>query len=121
MKLIYDGECPFCSRYVSLVRIKEAAGQLQLIDARGGGPEVEEIRARGLIIDEGMVLVMNGQYFHGDDCLNRLALLSTRSGIFNRINFWLFQSALVARICYPVLRFGRNLALRLLGKHKLGF
>lgn len=121
MILIYDGECPFCSRYVSLVRLREAAGVLQLVDARDGGSVVEGVRARGYVIDEGMVLIMDGQYYHGDDCLNRLALLSTRSGFFNRLNYWLFRSPLLSRISYPVLRTGRNLVLWLLRRKKLGY
>lgn len=119
--MIYDGECPFCSRYVRLVRIREAAGQLQLIDARQGGAEVEAVRQQGYVIDQGMVLIMNGECFHGDDCLNRLALLSTRQGWFNRINYWLFHYRWLSKVSYPVLRSGRNLALWLMGNQKLGY
>lgn len=119
--LIYDGECPFCSRYVRLLRLREAVGSLRLVDARDNGPEVAAVRERGLLIDEGMVLIMDERYYHGDDCLHVLALMSSQQGWFNRLNFWMFRSAAVSRIAYPVLRAGRNLALKLMGRGKLGY
>ncbi|MEM6678217.1 MAG: DCC1-like thiol-disulfide oxidoreductase family protein [Pseudomonadota bacterium] len=119
--LLYDGECPFCARYVAFTRLRETIGPVRLIDAREGGPEVEEARAAGLVIDEGMVLKLDGTLYHGNACLNRLALLSSRSGLFNRLTYWSFRSPAVARISYPVLKSGRALALRLLGRQGLGY
>ena len=119
--LIYDGECPFCSRYVAMTRLREAFGPLRLIDAREGGAEVEDVLARGYRIDDGMVMVHEGRFYHGADCLNRLALMSTRSRLFNRVNAMLFRSAVLSRIAYPVLRAGRNTILRLMGRSRLGF
>ncbi|MEM6464198.1 MAG: DCC1-like thiol-disulfide oxidoreductase family protein [Pseudomonadota bacterium] len=119
--LIYDGDCPFCSRFSDYVRLKKAVGDLVLIDARQGGGAVEDAVARGFDLDEGMVLVVGGKYYHGADCLNRLALMSSRSDLFNRINFFLFRSPLISRLSYPVLRAGRNLVLRLMGRPRLEY
>ena len=116
--LVYDGECPFCSAYVNYVRVQKSIGTFKLIDAREGGSIVDDIIERGFDLDEGMVLVMNGQYYHGHDCINHLALLSTSSGVFNRINAFIFRSKTVSRLLYPILRFGRNLVLRMLGRKK---
>ncbi|WP_371731845.1 DCC1-like thiol-disulfide oxidoreductase family protein [Ruegeria sp. HKCCA6707] len=117
--LIYDGDCPFCSRYVAMVRLKEAIGPVNLVDARNGGDVVEQILAKGLDLDDGMVLLFNGDYYHGAECIHRLALLSTRSGLFNRLNALVFRSPTMSRVLYPVLRFGRNTVLRLLGRQKI--
>lgn len=117
--LIYDGDCLFCSRYSNHVRLKKAVGELALIDARDGGPDVEGVRARGYDLNEGMVLVMGESYYHGAACLNRLALMSSKSDLFNRLNFFLFQSAFLSRASYPLLRSGRSLVLRILGRSKL--
>ena len=121
MILIYDGECPFCTRYVRLARIRKAAGELRLVNARDGGPEVEAAKLKGYVIDEGMVLIMNDSFYHGDDCLNMLALLSTRQGLFNRINYWLFRYRWLSKVSYPVLRAGRNTVLWLMGRKKMGY
>jgi hypothetical protein len=68
-----------------------------------------------------MVLVIGENYYHGAACLNRLALMSSRSDVFNRLNCFLFRSALLSKLSYPILRAGRNLVLRILGRSKLGY
>lgn len=117
--LLYDGDCPFCSRYVNYVRLRDAVGSVALLDAREHPNEVNEVRAHGMEIDTGMVLKLDDRYYHGADCLNVLALLTTSAGVFNRINRTLFRSRTVSRIAYPVLRAGRNLTLRLLGRSRM--
>lgn len=117
--LVYDGECPVCSTYVRYMRIKESVGNLTLVNAREGGKWVEEVRDAGYDLDEGMVLLYGGRIYHGADCINMLALLSSRSGMFNKVNAAIFRQPTLSRVLYPVLRTGRNLLLRLLGRKKL--
>jgi predicted DCC family thiol-disulfide oxidoreductase YuxK len=117
--LVYDGECPVCNAYVRFVRLKESIGSVELVDARGGGAIVDRIVSEGLDLDEGMVLSYGGRYYHGSDCVHVLAMLSSSSGVFNRLNALLFRSPSVARFMSPILRFGRNSLLRILGKRKL--
>lgn len=113
---MYDGECPFCSRYAALVRLQAAAGPLRLIDARQGGPEFNAALSAGYDLDEGMLLRFENRFYFGADCLNRLALLSTRSDVFNRLCSAIFKSPAISSVAYPVLRFGRNSTLRFLSR-----
>lgn len=113
--LLYDGACPFCSAYVKMVRLRDSIGPVRLVDAREGGPELAELKAAGLDVNEGMALKLGGQIHHGDDCINRVALLTTPSGVFNRLNAWVFRSERRSRALYPLLRRGRNAAIGLLG------
>lgn len=117
--LVYDGACPVCSQYVRYVRIRASAGELLLVNARDGGPWVERVVQEGLDLDEGMVLFYGGRAYHGVDCVHMLALLSTNLGAFNRLNALAFSRPALARVSYPVMRAGRNLLLRLLGRPKL--
>jgi predicted DCC family thiol-disulfide oxidoreductase YuxK len=117
--LVYDGECPVCSAYVRYLRLKASAGTAQLINARDGGPWVDRVRAHGLDLDEGMALYYGGAWYHGADCIHMLALLSTPSSVFNRLNAVMFRSPRIARAMYPVLRAGRNLLLKVLGRSPL--
>jgi predicted DCC family thiol-disulfide oxidoreductase YuxK len=118
--LIYDGDCPFCSRYVQYMRVREAVN-LRLVNAREGGPRVDEIRRAGLDLDGGMVLKLGDRFYHGADCIHVLALLATPSDVFNRLNAAIFRSERLSRLLYPVLRAGRNTVLWLLGRRKLDF
>jgi len=117
--IVYDGQCPFCSRYVQLVRLRETLGHVRLVDARKGGPEVDEVRKADLDLDDGMVLKLDGRLYHGAECIHMLALLSTPSSWFNRLNAAMFRSRSASRLLYPVLRAGRNGVLRMLGRSKI--
>lgn len=119
MQLVYDGECPFCSRYVRMVRLRETVGTVDLIDARQDHPAVTRLKDIGFDLNEGMALIDGEQIYFANDCITRLALLSTPSGLFNRINAAIFRSPILSRTLYPVMRFGRNLTLRLLSRDRL--
>lgn len=117
--VVYDGECPFCSAYVRMVRLRDAAGDVRLLNAREDHPVVAELKARGFDFDEGMALKIGDAVYHGDECVHRLAMMSGPSGVFNRFHYWVFQNEKRAKLLYPFLRAGRNAALRLLGKRKI--
>jgi predicted DCC family thiol-disulfide oxidoreductase YuxK len=118
--LLYDGEGSFCASYVSYVRLRETAGPVTLADARKYPALIAEAQALGYDIDVGMVLKLDGHYYFGGDCIHALSLLTTPSGVFNRLNRAMFKSKTVARFAYPVLRAGRNVALVLLGRRRIG-
>lgn len=117
--LVYDKECPVCNNYCQVIRIREDIGDLKIVDAREHGQVRNEITEMGLDIDQGMVLKMRGRIYYGSDAIHTLALISSRSGIFNRVNYWLFKSKSLSFILYPVLRSCRNLLLKILGKSKI--
>ncbi|NIN35223.1 MAG: hypothetical protein GTN46_01120 [Gammaproteobacteria bacterium] len=80
---------------------------------------MDEITAKGLDIDQGMVLRMDDRLYYGSDAIHALALISSRSRIFNRINYWIFRSRIFSVWFYSILRFFRNQLLKLLGKTKI--
>lgn len=114
--VIYDGMCPFCTRYVMLYRIRQLAEKVHMIDARSNHPVVEEVRARGLSLENGMAVKWNGQIYHGAAALHVLALLGSDSGFFNRLNRLVFSRPRLGRFLYPAMVAGRRLTLRLLGR-----
>jgi hypothetical protein len=66
-----------------------------------------------------MVVKMKGQLYYGADAMQTLALMSSRTGIFNRLNYWVFRSAIVSGLLYPLLKVCRNLLLKSLGRTKI--
>lgn len=117
--LVYDKQCPACEFYCSLARIRESVGELRLIDAREDSAIMREITEAGLDIDQGMVVKMNDRLYYGADAIHVLSLMSSRSGLFNRATYWVFKSKGVSRVLYPILKAGRNLLLKLLGRTKI--
>lgn len=117
--LVYDRECPACNAYCQVVNIRESVGDLRIVDARQNSEVMDEITSMGLDIDQGMVLKMGGQLYYGADAIHALALIGSRSGMFNRMNYWMFKSKRASSILYPILRFCRNLLLKILSKTKI--
>jgi hypothetical protein len=66
-----------------------------------------------------MVLKMGDELYYGSDAIHALALIGSRSGFFNRFNYWMFKSRMRSRMLYPVLRFFRNFLLKLLRRTKI--
>lgn len=121
--LVYDGECPFCANYVELLRLRESFPGLQLLDARNqrDHPVVRSIIARGIRIDDGMALIIGDAIYHGADSIHALALRGGDHSAVGRLSRIVFRSRARSNAIYPMLRAGRNLVLRLLGRSKLGF
>lgn len=117
--LVYDKECPACDNYCQIVRIRESIGTLKLVNARDDSAIMDEINQKGLDIDQGMVLKMGDKLYYGSDAIHVLALISSRSGVFNRLNYYIFKTNTRAHIFYPVLRFFRNMLLKILSKAKI--
>lgn len=117
--LIYDKECPVCDNYAQAVRIRQSIGYLRTINAREDSRAMKEVTGKGLDIDQGIVLKVGDELYYGSDAIHALALMGSRSGVFNRMNYWMFRSKKVSAVLYPVLRFFRNCLLKILGKSKI--
>jgi len=109
--IVYDGLCPLCNAYVHYMRLKKAISSISLIDARNDKAQVIALKEHGLDINQGMVLIMGDNLYFGSDCIHMLALLSSRSGWFNKINATVFSNRHIAQWLYPVMRLGRSLVL----------
>lgn len=113
--LVYDHECPFCRRYCHFIRLRDTVDNLVLVDARQPSAIMNQITADELDVDQGMVVKMGDHLFYGAEAIHMLVLLTTRLGIVNRLNYWLFSSKTRAEFVYPILVFCRNIALKIMG------
>lgn len=119
MEIYYDGECPFCTSYVRMLHLRSQVGTVALIDARSDDPRLENIRAAGLKLDNGMAVRHGGKLYHGADAVWILATLSERGGIGRSCLNWLLRHPGRAKAAYPLMVAGRNFTLRILGKRRL--
>lgn len=117
--IYYDGDCPFCAHYVSFLRLKESVGPVDLVNLRENEAKKVELLAEGYDLDKGMVVEVSGRRVGGADAVHQLALLTTPSTLFNKINKAIMSSAGLASFLYPFLRAGRWLVLFLLGREHL--
>ena len=107
LRIVYDGECPFCANYVALLRLRDDHA-VELIDARA-----DRITANSYNLDlnEGMVVDLGGEIFHGANAVALLSRLSRRQGVLS--------SDRIANAVYPLMRFGRAITLKVLGRKPL--
>ena len=118
-KVYYDGDCPFCARYVGLLRLQEVAGPVELVDLREQRRIKDELQSLGFDLDQGMVVEMNGQRVGGADAITQIALMTTPSTPFNKITKLAFSSPKTSKVLYPILTMGRWIVLFLLGRDPL--
>ncbi|TXN06229.1 DUF393 domain-containing protein [Methylobacterium sp. WL64] len=116
LTVVYDGECPFCSNYVRLMALRRSVGTVALVDAREGGPVVEDLTRRGYDLDNGMVVRHGRTLYYGPDALVLLSTLSEDRGPIGRALSWLLRSPSRARLLYPMMKLGRRATLALLGR-----
>ncbi len=101
------------------MRSRETGGELRLINARDGSAVMDEISRNGLDIDHGMVLNVDDVLYYGSDAICALSLVSSESGIFSRLNYWVFRSRPRTPLLYPILRACRNVALKIMRNSKI--
>jgi predicted DCC family thiol-disulfide oxidoreductase YuxK len=109
--LLYDGECPVCSAYVAMARLRRLYPDLEVLNARSEPGLVAELRRRGYEINEGMVLNLDGVVHFGADATRTIACL----GGDDRSSWWRRAGlSLLAAAPYPWLSRGRLALLTLL-------
>jgi predicted DCC family thiol-disulfide oxidoreductase YuxK len=114
--VIYDGDCIFCASYVKMYRARKSLGDFRLLDARTIRPDLRSELMRRYDLNEGMLFVEGGVVYYGADAVHALALVTSGSGLFNKVNGAIFRSKALSRLLYPVLKAGRRLTLFLRGK-----
>src|SRR5690606_3546352 len=108
------------SSYVTRFRIQNASGEEpKLVNLREHRDARARLLAKGYVLDQGMVVALKGQYYHGADAIWILSKISTSRDTFNRLNYFLFSHHWLAVLVYPLLRMGRNLVLCVLGRKPL--
>ena len=73
--LLYDGDCPACSAYVAIARLRQLYPDLHIISARSEPALVASLRQRGFEINEGMVLSLEGRIYFAADAVHMIATL----------------------------------------------
>ncbi len=113
--LIYDGECPICSHAAKVIKIRQAVGKMEIINARENHPLVIEAKKQGYDLDKGIVIKYQGKSYYGKEAMHLLAMLGSPVGVLNKINVFLFKSKFLLAIFYPIFKFIRRCLLLVIG------
>jgi predicted DCC family thiol-disulfide oxidoreductase YuxK len=118
--LLYDGECPVCSAYVAMARLRQLYPNLRIVSARTEPDLVAELRRNGYEINDGMVLSLDGKIYYAAEATRMIAILGGNSSSrWRRAALEAIGTAPWARPLYPWLNRGRLLLLRILGRKRI--
>jgi predicted DCC family thiol-disulfide oxidoreductase YuxK len=119
--LLYDGDCPACSAYVAMARLRQLYPDLQILSARTEPDLVAHLRRIGYEINDGMVLSLGGKIYYAAEATRMIATLGRESSSrLRRVVLGSIGTAPWARPLYPWLNRGRLLLLRILGRKPIG-
>ena len=119
IEVTYDGACPVCRSFVHRFKPSDGDVRIALIDARAAPDRVAALAARGLDLDQGIVVKAGGSYLSGAEATRYLAGLHASSGWPERLIAWCFGSPQRAALAYPLFRACRRLLLLLLRRRPL--
>lgn len=115
VRVVYDGDCPFCSDYAAYQRLREA-GEIELVDARRSRESLAAMGISGADLEDGMVVFVDGRRYDGADAMHALARITRPPRrLWVRALAAITSARPVARVLYPVLKLGRRVVLALLG------
>jgi predicted DCC family thiol-disulfide oxidoreductase YuxK len=116
MVVVYDGECPFCRNYVRLMSLSKAVGDVELVDARTQAPAVRRLVELGYDLNEGMAAIYGGKVYYGKDAVVLISSLTGDRDWMDRVLAISLRNPTRATFLYPLMKLGRRVALRMLGR-----
>jgi predicted DCC family thiol-disulfide oxidoreductase YuxK len=115
ISIVYDGDCPFCSGYVTLMRLRAAVGKVELVDARNSGATARMLAQQGYDLNEGMAVIFAGQVYHGKDAVVLISAMTGKLSWTGKLLAAVLRNKKCAAMMYPAMKFGRKITLKLLG------
>jgi predicted DCC family thiol-disulfide oxidoreductase YuxK len=119
LRVFYDGDCPLCSSFVRMTRLREATGPVDLVDLRNDAEARGLWTAEGLDPDRGIIIETGGRAVFGADAVTALAAMSSPAGVLNRLAAGILARPRATALLYPLMRAGRNLTMTLLDRPPL--
>src|SRR6516165_6967800 len=113
--VVYDGDCPFCRNYVSLMNLRTAVGDVKLIDARGDAEIVNFLSEQGFNINEGMAVIHGAKIYFGEDAVTFISSMTAVRPFVGKLIALILRSKTCADVLYPIMKAGRRLTLKALG------
>ena len=110
--LVYDGGCPFCRQFALATELRGGIPLLELRDGRADHDLRSGLKARGLDLARGAVLLDGDQAWHGAEAISELCRRLAPSGPLLQLLRGLFAVPGRAKRIYPLLLLARRLALQ---------
>lgn len=113
--LYYDKQCPFCSKYANLLKLKENF-EITLKDVRENLDEISLI-CENLNINEGFIVVYKNDCFQGAKALAFLNSAVDKTTLLGKLHFFFRYDNLFSDLLYKLFFILRKIILFILGKN----
>ena len=112
--LYYDKQCPFCSKYANLLKLKENF-KISLKDARKNLDEIALV-CGSLNINDGFIVIYENNCFQGAKALGFLNSAVDKDTFLGKLHFIFRYDNIFSKILYNVLFILRKVILFVLRK-----
>ena len=117
----YDKECPFCSKYSELVKLRSHY-DVEIINARECHDTIQEFKTKGLDINEGFIIQIEDQTLQGEEAVVFLSKHMKTKNSFEKTILWFMKKRTIMNIIYPIVKTIRIIVLWLIGRdHRIKF
>jgi len=113
--LYYDKQCPFCSKYANLLKLKENF-EITLKDARQNLDEIALI-CENLNINDGFIVLYKNECFQGAKALAFLNSAVDKTTFLGKLHFFFRYDNLFSNSLYKLFFILRKIILFILGKN----
>lgn len=114
LTLYYDKQCPFCSKYAKLLKLKENF-EINLKDARENIDEIS-VLCKNLDINDGFIVIYKNDCFQGAKALEFLNRAVDKTTILGKLHFFFAYENNFSKFLYKTLFILRKIALFILRK-----
>tara|TARA_Y100001968_G_C19256639_1_gene667150 strand:- start:176 stop:577 length:402 start_codon:yes stop_codon:yes gene_type:complete len=114
---IYDGECPFCNHFAQLLELKSSLPSLQIMNGRENLKELTQLYKKGYDLNNGAILINNGNIKHGADAVNWICseIKEPNDSLLEILRI-IFTSNKRSKFLFPFLLLARRVSLTIKGK-----
>lgn len=112
--LYYDKQCPFCSKYANLLKLKENF-EITLKDARENLDEISLI-CGNLDINDGFIVFYKNDCFQGAKALAFLNSAVDKTTLLGKLHFFFAYETVFSKFLYKILFILRKVILFILRK-----
>ncbi len=114
LTLYYDKQCPFCSKYAKLLKLKENF-EINLKDARENIDEIS-VLCKNLDINDGFIVIYKNDCFQGAKALEFLNRAVDKTTILGKLHFFFAYENIFSKFLYKTLFILRKIVLFILRK-----
>ena len=115
LTLYYDKQCPFCSNYANLLKLKENF-EITLKDARENLDEISLV-CENLDINDGFIVVYENHCFQGVKALEFLNSAVDKTTTLGKLHFFFAYDNTFSKFLYKILFILRKFILFILRRN----